>query len=53
MILLRTHLHLALEWLSIRIQLPKDDPLRVTFFDLLFFSNEYFALFVYTIFFED
>ena len=37
-------------WLSIRIQLPKDDPLRNYLLRFIFFRNEYFILFVHTIF---
>ena len=44
MILLRTHLLHALEWLSIRIQLPKDDPLRNHLLRFIFFPQWVFHL---------
>ena len=50
MIWLRTHLLHALEWLSIRIQLPKDNPLRGNPHRFTFFAMSIFTLFGYIIF---
>ena len=52
MIWLRTHLLHALEWLSIRIQLPKDNPLRGKPHRFTFFSQWVFSPYLVIQFFK-